>query len=135
MCGRLALFKWCSMPRDGWLSWTVFSCSISLYHTLLRMRSQIGESIEESHRKIDVGTHSNQSVIKGYKLQSISRLHYSHQNQQVFIRASWRHTDRVTRCSTQTPAVEALHWMVLLLCSILLKIWEQAWNWIIDYNL
>ena len=40
--------------------------SISLNHTLLRMRSQIGESIEELHRKIDVATHSKQSVIKGY---------------------------------------------------------------------
>jgi hypothetical protein len=39
---------------------------ISLYHTLLRMRSQIGESIEESHRKIDVATHPKQSVINGY---------------------------------------------------------------------
>ena len=39
---------------------------ISLYHTLLRMRSQIRESIEELHRKIDVATHSKQSVIKGY---------------------------------------------------------------------
>jgi hypothetical protein len=39
---------------------------ISLYHTLLRMRSQIGESIEELDIKIDVTTHSKQSVIKGY---------------------------------------------------------------------
>ena len=39
---------------------------ISLYHTLLRMRSQIGESIEELHKKIDVTTHSKQSVIEGY---------------------------------------------------------------------
>ena len=39
---------------------------ISLYYTLLRMRSQIGESIEELHRKIDVATHSKQSVKKGY---------------------------------------------------------------------
>jgi hypothetical protein len=33
------------------------------------MRSQIGESIEELHRKIDVATHSKQSVIKGYPSQ------------------------------------------------------------------
>ena len=39
---------------------------ISLNHTLVRMRSQIEESIEEFARKIDVATHSNQSVIKGY---------------------------------------------------------------------
>jgi hypothetical protein len=31
---------------------------IYLYHTLLRMRSQIGESIEELDIKIDVTTHS-----------------------------------------------------------------------------
>jgi hypothetical protein len=30
------------------------------------MRSQIEESIEELQRKIDVATHSKQSVIKGY---------------------------------------------------------------------
>jgi hypothetical protein len=40
--------------------------SISLYHTLLRMRSQIEKSIEELARKIDVATHSKQSVINGY---------------------------------------------------------------------
>ena len=37
-----------------------------IYHTLVRIRSQIEESIEEFDRKIDVATHSNQSVIKGY---------------------------------------------------------------------
>jgi hypothetical protein len=31
------------------------------------MRSQIEESIEEFARKIDVATHSKQSVIKGYR--------------------------------------------------------------------
>jgi hypothetical protein len=31
------------------------------------MRSQIEESIEELARKINVATHSKQSVIKGYK--------------------------------------------------------------------
>ena len=30
------------------------------------MRSQIRESIEELHKKIDVATHTKQSVIKGY---------------------------------------------------------------------
>jgi hypothetical protein len=45
---------------------------ISLYHTLLKMRSQIGESIEELHRKIDVATHSKQSMIKGYLGESCS---------------------------------------------------------------
>jgi hypothetical protein len=46
---------------------------ISLYSTLVRMRSQIEKSIEEFARKIDVAAHSNQSVIKGYRgMQKIS---------------------------------------------------------------
>jgi hypothetical protein len=47
------------------------------------MRSQIEESTEEFARKIDVATHSNQSVIKGYlhwdyfKRQEDSNIYYN----------------------------------------------------------
>jgi hypothetical protein len=40
---------------------------------LVRMRSQIEESIEEFDRKIDVATHSNQSVIKGYAKHNLNQ--------------------------------------------------------------